>query len=52
MARSAHTWMTRTTLLMSPSSVPRVLIARVAPCVLDLLGRPRPQAHAAEPTTV
>jgi carbohydrate-binding DOMON domain-containing protein len=32
---------------MSASSGARVLIARVAPCVLDLLGRARPQAHAA-----
>jgi hypothetical protein len=32
---------------MSASSGARVLVARVAPCVLDLLGRTRPQAHAA-----
>jgi hypothetical protein len=32
---------------ISSSSGARVLIARVAPCLLELLGRARPQAHVA-----
>jgi len=32
---------------ISSSSGARVLVAHVAPCVLELLGRARPQAHAA-----
>jgi hypothetical protein len=32
---------------ISSSSGARVLDAHFAPCVLDLLGRARPQAHAA-----
>jgi hypothetical protein len=43
---TTHTWMTRMARRMSASSLARVLLARVAPCVLDLLGHARPQAHA------
>jgi hypothetical protein len=32
---------------ISSSSGARVLVGHFAPCVLDLLGRARPQAHAA-----
>ena len=42
-----HTWMTRLARRSSASSVARVLEARFAPCVLDLLGQPRHQAHMA-----
>jgi hypothetical protein len=42
-----HTWVTRLAHRSSASSVARVLQARFAPCVLDLLGQPRPQAHMA-----
>jgi hypothetical protein len=31
---------------ISSSSGARVLVAHFVPCVLDLLGRARPQAHA------
>jgi hypothetical protein len=44
---TTHTRMTRVVLRSSASSVARVLLARFAPCVLDLLGHPRPRAHAA-----
>jgi hypothetical protein len=40
-------WMTRVALRISSSSAARVPLARVAACVLDLLGHARPQAHAA-----
>src|ERR687891_210740 len=39
--------MTRVALRISASSVARVPLARFAPCVLELLGHARPQAHAA-----
>jgi hypothetical protein len=42
-----HTWMTRPARRMSSSSGARVLQAHFAPCVLDLLGRTRPQANTA-----
>jgi hypothetical protein len=44
---TTHARMTRVALRSSASSVARVLIARFAPCVLDLLGHARPRAHAA-----
>jgi hypothetical protein len=39
--------MTRVALRISSSSVARVLLARVAPCVLDLLGHARHRMNAA-----
>ena len=42
-----HPWLTRLAHRSSASSVARVPQARFAPCVLDLLGQPRPQAHMA-----
>jgi hypothetical protein len=44
---NTYTWLTRVARRISSSSVARVLTARVAPCVLDLLGHARPQAHVA-----
>jgi hypothetical protein len=44
---TAHTCMTRLARRISSSSGARVLQAHFAPCVLDLLGQARPQAHAA-----
>jgi hypothetical protein len=44
---TSHTWMTRVALRISSSSGPRVPLAHVGPCVLDLLAHARPQAHAA-----
>ena len=46
-ATAAHTRMAHVALRISSSSDARVLNAHFAPCVLDLLGRARPQAHAA-----
>jgi hypothetical protein len=43
-----HTWMTRVALRISASSGLPLQPAKAAPCVLDLLGHARPQAHAAE----
>jgi hypothetical protein len=43
-----HTWLTRMARRISASSGARVLVARFAPCVLDLLGHARPQAHLAK----
>jgi hypothetical protein len=40
--------MTRVALRISSSSVTRVPLARVVPCVLELLGHARPQAHEAK----
>jgi hypothetical protein len=40
-----YTWMPRPARRISSSSVARVAMPRVAPCVLDLLGRARPQAQ-------
>lgn len=42
-----HTWMTRLALRMSASSGLPLAPPKAAPCVLDLLGQSRPQAHAA-----
>ena len=44
---TTHTRMTRLARRISSSSVARVPLARVAPCVLELLGHARPRAHAA-----
>jgi hypothetical protein len=44
---TVHARMTGVTLRISSSSVARVPLARVAPCVLDLLGHAHPQARAA-----
>jgi hypothetical protein len=44
---TAHTWMTRVARRISSSSGARVLEAHFAPCVLDLLGHARHQAHVA-----
>jgi hypothetical protein len=44
---TTHTRMTRVALRISASSGARVLKAHFAPCVLELLGHPRPRAHAA-----
>jgi hypothetical protein len=46
-AATTHTWMARMARRSSSSSVARVALPRFAPCVLDLLGHPRPQAHVA-----
>jgi hypothetical protein len=42
-----HAWMTRTTLRISASSGLPLAPPKAAPCVLDLLGRARPQSHLA-----
>jgi hypothetical protein len=42
-----HTWMTRVALRMPSSSGLPLAPPKAAPCVLDLLGHARPQAHAA-----
>jgi hypothetical protein len=42
-----HTWMTRLAHRISSSSGARLLLASFAPCVLELLGQSRPQAHRA-----
>jgi hypothetical protein len=42
-----HTWMTRVALRMSASSGSPLAPPKASPCVLDLLGHARPQAHAA-----
>jgi hypothetical protein len=44
---TSHTWMTRVTLRSSASSGLPLPPAKAAPCVLDLLGHARPQAHLA-----
>jgi hypothetical protein len=44
---TAHAWMTHVTLRISSSSGLPLPPAKAAPCVLDLLGHGRPQAHAA-----
>jgi hypothetical protein len=41
-----HTWMTHPALRISSSSDLPLPPAKAAPCVLDLLGQSRPQAHA------
>jgi hypothetical protein len=42
-----HAWMTRMALRISASSGLPLAPPKAAPCVLDLLGHARPQAHAA-----
>jgi hypothetical protein len=42
-----HTWMTRLAHRISASSGLPLPPAKAAPCVLDLLDQPRPQAHFA-----
>jgi hypothetical protein len=44
---STHTWMTRLARRISASSGLPLPPAKAAPCLLDLLGHARPQAHAA-----
>jgi hypothetical protein len=49
---TTHARMTGVTLRISSSSVARVPLARVAPCVLELLGHARPRAHPAVRATI
>jgi hypothetical protein len=42
-----HTWMTSVALRISASSGLPLAPPKAAPCVLDLLGHERPQAHTA-----
>jgi hypothetical protein len=42
-----HAWMTHVAHRISASSVGRIALLFVPPCVLDLLGHTRPQSHAA-----
>jgi hypothetical protein len=42
-----HTWMARVARRMSSSSGSPLPPAKASPCVLDLLGHARPQAHLA-----
>ncbi len=42
-----HTWMARLAHRISASSGLSLPPAKTAPCVLDLLDQPRPQAHFA-----
>jgi hypothetical protein len=42
-----HAWMTRLAHRNSSSSGARLPLASFAPCVLELLGQARPQAHTA-----
>jgi hypothetical protein len=42
-----HAWMPRLARRISSSSGARLPLASFAPCVLDLLGQARPQAHTA-----
>jgi len=44
---TTHTWMTRVARRISASSGLPLAPPKAAPCVLDLLGHARPQAHAA-----
>jgi len=44
---TTHTWMTRMARRSSASSGLPLPPAKAAPCVLDLLGHARPQAHVA-----
>jgi hypothetical protein len=44
---TTHTRLTHLARRISSSSVARVPLARVAPCVLELLGHARPRAYAA-----
>jgi hypothetical protein len=47
-----HTWMTCLALRISASSGLPLPPAKAAPCVLDLLGQARPQAHLARKSTI
>jgi hypothetical protein len=47
-----HAWMTRLAHRISSSSGARLPLASIAPCVLDLLGQSRPQAHTAMESTI
>jgi hypothetical protein len=47
-----RTRMERVALRISSSSVARVLLARFAPCVLDLLGHAPPRARAAAASVI
>ena len=47
-----HTWMTRLALRISSSSGLPLPPAKAAPCVLDLLGQSRPQAHLTMESTI
>jgi hypothetical protein len=51
-AATLHTWMTCVALRISSSSGARVPQAHFAPCVLELLGHARPQAHRAAPSLI
>jgi hypothetical protein len=42
-----HTWMTRLARRISASSGSPLAPPKASPCVLDLLGQARPQAHCA-----
>jgi hypothetical protein len=44
---TTHTWMTRMARRISSSSGLPLHQAKAAPCVLDLFGHARPQAHLA-----
>jgi hypothetical protein len=44
---TARTWMTRLTYRISSSSGSPLAPPKASPCVLDLLGQTRPQAHPA-----
>jgi hypothetical protein len=45
--RTAHTWVTRVARRTSASSGSPLVPPKASPCVLELLGHARPQAHAA-----
>jgi len=47
-----HTWMTCMALRISASSGLPLAPPKAAPCVLDLLGHARHQAHAATESTI
>ena len=49
---TTHTWTPRTALRSSASSGLPLPPAKAAPCVLDLLGRARRQAHVATETGI
>jgi hypothetical protein len=47
-----HAWITRLARRSSSSSGARLPQASFAPCVLDLLGQSRPQAHTAKESVI
>jgi hypothetical protein len=51
-SKSTHTWMTRLALRISSSSGLPLTPPKAAPCVLELLGRARPQAHVDSESTI